>query len=205
VLETVLLRRLELRLLLISGESIYESPAVVTHAFNAHRLPEALAANAGPHDSIRLCSIENHAARRAAIRLIRQVTRAEGDLRGAVETYMLGAWEHFRSAVDDERALVASEDVARWAVEQDAIALRQLEATTKTTARRPVAHDHRTVDDWARREEVLRFAVQKHLIARSDRYICESGRDPWNVTRWRVRSRQEVTEMAAVRTMIERQ
>lgn len=207
VLDTVLLKRLELRLLKISGEIIYEEPSAITHAFAAHRLPEALAANAGSHDSIRLCSTQNHAARRAAIRLIRQVTRAEGEVRGAVETHMLDAWNHFRSKVDNERALVGSEDVARWVLEQDAAQLNELEALALARKKQPELKKelYRTVDDWARREEILRFAVQKHLVARSDRYICESGRDPWNATRWRVRSYQEVTEMAAVRTMIEKQ
>lgn len=217
VLDTVLLQTLSLRLLLISGAVVYEPMSSVTHVFSAHRLPEALALTTGHNDSIRLCTAQQHASRRAAIRLIREVTRAEGEVRGQVETLMAGAWDHFRApAAPDERTLVASEDLARYVIDLDAAALLEREQAvlegetpegeTAAAAQAALAHElWRSAGAWERREEILRFAVLRHLVARSDRWICESGRDPWNVRRWRARSLQEVTEMADVRAMIERQ
>lgn len=196
VLDTVLLQNLSLRLLLISGEIIYQPPSIVAYLFESHKLTPDQIANLGRHDSLHLTSPENHAARRDAISLIRDVARFEAEARSVVDTYMLSSWENFRSKVADERRLVEDDNLLRWVMKKDAVDERVREVEEGEDV-------WRTADEWARRETILHYSMQRHLLERSDRWICESWKDAWRTTRWRARSAQEVDDMVRVRTLIE--
>lgn len=196
VLDTVLLQNLSLRLLLISGEIIYQPPSIVAYLFASHKLKPDQIANLGRHDSLHLTSPENHAARRDAISLIRDVARFEAEARSVVDTYMLSSWEDFRSKVADERRLVEDDNLLRWVMKKDAVDERVREVEEGEDV-------WRTADEWARRETILHYSMQRHLLERSDRWICESWKDAWRTTRWRARSTQEVDDMNRVRTLIE--